>query len=137
MTKPKPKARDLIREVHREFRRLKAEAEPELLAQAQQPDKRHLVNEEMRNLIVAERVLRPCLEAVLDDLLPYSHLTAMELAIRLASLALSTGPLADQGKLVDLFLQGFPNAHDVRLAIGQVVATEWQTDAAVPEHQVN
>lgn len=126
MAKPKPEARNLILEVHREFRRVKAKLEPDLVAQASEPGKGHLANEEFRNIMVAQNVLRPCLEAVFDDLVPFSHLTCMELAIRLASYAISTAPMADQDKLVELVLAGLPNAHSLRLSLGVVIRTGWR-----------
>lgn len=124
--------RDLIRETRREFRRVKAELEPRLLAEAQEPGKAHLANEEMRNIIVAQNVLRPSLEAVVECLIPFSHLTALELAIRMASYVLSITPMEDQAKLVALFQQSFPNAHDMRLAQGVVIKTEWANDGEAP-----
>lgn len=126
MSKPKPEDRDLIREVKRKFRRVKAELEPRLLAEAKEPGKAHLEMEDMRNVLVAQNVLRPCLEATLDAMMPVSHLTCLELAIRLASYAISVAPMEDQDKMVELVIAGLPNAHTQRLAQGVVIRTEWK-----------
>lgn len=128
MPKPKPFARDLVREVKREWKRQKAELDPRLLAEAAQPGKAHLANEEFRNVLVAQSVLRPCMEATMDSMLPLSHMTVMELAIRLASYALSVAPAKDQDKLVELFLQGFAAAHTARLGLGVVIETGWRDE---------
>lgn len=124
MSKARQPDRDLTRELQRHFKRRKAQMEPELIAQA--GFKPHLANEEMRNILIAQDVLQPCLQVVMEQLLPFAHMTAMELAIRLASYALSTAPMEDQAKLVSLFMEAFPNAHDMRLALGIVIPLNWE-----------
>lgn len=130
MSNGKREHRNLIREVRREFKRCKAELEPQMLGRVD--DEPVMANEEMRNIIVAQNVLRPCMEATLEALLPYSHLTSLELAIRLASYALSTAPLEDQDKLVAMFLQVFAESHALRTARGIVIGTEWRVGDGPP-----
>lgn len=124
MSRAKNPDRQLMVETKRAFRRIKRVRDPELLAQVS--DKPHLADEEMRNVLACNEVILPFLEALVDELAPFSHMTAMELAIRLASFMLSTVPLEDQPKLVSLFMKAFPNAHDMRISLGHVIPMNWQ-----------
>lgn len=82
---------------------------------------------EVRAIQTAQNVLRLCLEATLDKLLPYSEVTCSELAIRLASYAISAAPAEDQPRLVAGVVVSFPEAHARRLEQGVRLTTTWDT----------
>lgn len=82
---------------------------------------------EQRGIQFAQNTLRPCIEATLDRLVPYTQMTCVELAVRLASYALSAAPAEDQDVIVRGFVDGFPSAHRHRLATGIRLETGWVT----------
>lgn len=83
---------------------------------------------EIANLQVAQNVLRLCLEATLERLLPYTEITPLELAIRLSSYAISAAPAEAQDNLVAAFVAMLPEAHSKRLAAGIRLETGWITE---------
>lgn len=85
-------------------------------------------NPEVRNIQVAQNTLRTCMEATLQKMMPYTHLTAIELAIRLASYALSTVPLEDQDAVKAQFMESFIDAHDMRMARNVRIDTQWRME---------
>lgn len=118
-----PDTRDaLIAAIQAHFETVKAELWPRLDAS---PDPA-FQNEEIRHIQVAQNVLRTCMEATLEKMLPYTHTTSVELAIRLASYALSIVPMEDQDYVMAGFMQTFPLAHEKRMAGGVRITTNWQ-----------
>lgn len=89
---------------------------------------------EVRNLQIAQNVLRRCLEAVLDKMLPYTALSCYELAIRLASYSISAAPLEDQDRILAAVLQSLPHAHSKRLASGTIIHNKW-AGGGLPEQE--
>ena len=124
--------RDLIKAVGAYFRSTKRQIEPSLL-QATERDPTY-GNPEIRNIQVAQNVLRTCMEATLSEMLPYSDVTPMELAIRLASYAISVLPIDRQADALQAVIATLPAAHKKRVAGGIIIKTEWGTspDAAEP-----
>ena len=116
--------RELVAAVQAHFRGVQQQLEPRLLAKSE-PE---FQLEEIRNLQYAQNTLRSCMEAALQLMLPYSHVTAIELAIRLASYSLSIVPMEDQDAVVHSFLQTFVLAHEKRMANGVRIHAEWQFD---------
>lgn len=82
---------------------------------------------EIRFVQVAQNTLRTCLEATLQAAMPYSETTPIQLAIRLASYAISALPLEQQDAALRTVIDSLPNAHSVRLARGIIIQTEWET----------
>ena len=116
--------RKLVTAVKREFARVKADVEPKLLADPR-PE---VQSEQFRNLQYAQNTLRTCMEATLTQMVPYTHETSVELAIRLASYALSIVPQEDQDLVMAQFMKSFVFAHETRVAKGIVISTEWQME---------
>lgn len=85
-------------------------------------------NPEVRNVQIAQNTLRTCMEATLQKMMPYTHLTAVELAIRMASYALSTVPMEDQEIVVAQFMQSFVSAHEMRMARNVRIDTQWRME---------
>jgi hypothetical protein len=112
----------LIAAVQANFETVKREIWPRLDAS---PDPA-FANPELRHIQVAQNVLRTCLEAALQKMLPYTHQTSVELAIRLASYSLSIVPMEDQDYVMAGFMQTFPLAHEKRMAGGVRISTNWQ-----------
>lgn len=81
---------------------------------------------ELRNINVAQNVLRDVMTALLTEMAPYGHLTALEMAKRLASYALSVVPIEDQELVVADHLAGFAEFHMDRTARGAIIKTHWR-----------
>lgn len=116
---------DLIRAVGAYFRQTKRQIEPSLL-QAIERDQAY-ADPEIRNIQVAQNVLRTCMEATLSEMLPYSELTAIELSIRLASYAISILPIERQANALQTMIATLPAAHTKRVGAGIIIKTAWGT----------
>lgn len=81
----------------------------------------------MGDVIVAQNTLRTCMEAALIRMLPYDQTALAELAIRLASYAISAAPIDDQAGLVGAVCTTLPSAHARRVAQGVMICTTWET----------
>lgn len=75
--------------------------------------------------IAAQNVLRTCLEATLERMLPYALTTPVELGIRLASYCVSALPLDVQPGAVEEFCRVFAATHAERVAGGTHLQTTW------------
>lgn len=111
-----PSQAALVNAVHGEFDR----------AQAMLADRLAGMPAGQRDIQIAQNVLRTCLEAVLVKVLPYDHTTLAELAIRMASYAVSAAPIDDQETLMAVVVQTLPEAHRRRVAQGVMISTTWQ-----------
>ena len=96
-----------------------------MLAQRPEPEFR---DPEIRFVQAAQNTLRTCLEATLEAAIPYSRLTCVELAVRLASYAISALPLEEQAQAIQAVVGTLPTAHRQRIARGVSIQAEWQTD---------
>lgn len=83
---------------------------------------------ELRNINVAQNVMRDVVSAVLDEMMPYSHKTPVEMARRLASYALSSVPLEDQEIVVAELLRTFADFHMNRTASGAIIEAHWRME---------
>lgn len=81
---------------------------------------------DVQKINVAQNTLRTCLEAALNKLVPYEANICVELAIRLASYAISAAPIEDQDVLVAQFMEAFAEAHLLRISEGKRISSEWQ-----------
>ncbi|MBB4859676.1 hypothetical protein HNO88_003005 [Novosphingobium chloroacetimidivorans] len=107
----------MIEATQAEYRRL-----AELLA----PHMVRIEDPEMRAVNVAQNVLRDAVTVVMNEMIPYTHTTVLELAFRLASYALSAAPLEDQDEIVAAFVSNFADVHLQRTSQGQVITSEWR-----------
>ena len=114
-----PHRKRLIQAVKVEYRRIHKELAPQLAA---------FPDAEVRNVNVAQNVLRDCLTVLLHEMLPYSHYAAVELSRRLASYALSVVPLEDLEAVVAAHLEGFADFHMERTAQGTFIPSDWRMD---------
>ena len=110
-----PGRRRMVESVQTEFRRVSTALAPQLAP----------LGKDLGNLNVAQNVMRDCLTAVLEEMAPYGHQSAIDIARRLASYALSTVPMEDQDEVVSAFLAGFADFHMMRTAQGAVIRSEW------------
>jgi hypothetical protein len=97
-----PERERLLKAVRTEYRRLHRLLAPQLAA---------IPDAETRNVNIAQNVMRDVLTALLSEMAPYGHDTALEMARRLASYALSVVPLEDQELVVSEHLAGFAEFH--------------------------
>lgn len=114
-----PGRKRLIEAARAEYQRLHRDLGNQLAA---------IPSAEMRNVNVAQNVLRDVLSALLNEMAPYSHETVIEMSRRLASYALSTAPLEDQDAVVAEHLTGFADFHLMRTAIGAVINSTWRME---------
>ena len=129
--RPSPQRRDLIKAVQALFRSTKRQIEPSLIQAAEREPS--YGNPEIRNIQVAQNVLRTCMEATLSEMLPYSDVTAIELSIRLASYAISVLPIERQADALQAMIATLPEAHTKRVGAGIIIKTEWgSADASTP-----
>lgn len=119
----KKTTRDVIRAVTADIRSAQAAIEP-LLAKRSEPE---FQIPEVRYVQAAQNTLRTCLEATLKAGQPYSDVICIELAIRLASYAISALPLEHQDGALQTVISSLPSAHSSRLAKGVIIQTEWET----------
>lgn len=112
-----PGRRRLISAVTAEYHRLHKDLAPALA---------RLGNDELANINVAQNVIRDCLTALFGEMTPFEHVSAIEMARRMASYALSTVPIEDQDEVVAAHLAGFADFHMMRTAQGAIITTEWQ-----------
>jgi hypothetical protein len=91
-------------------------------------------------VLIAQNTIRPCLEATLKELTPFGVLLLGELAIRLASYAISAAPADIQGDLLQAVMNGLPDAHALRMSKGIALRSVWDVEDAGPaiaKHHLN
>jgi hypothetical protein len=120
----KKEQRDLVRATKKMFAHVRKEMEPNLLIRPEP----QWQQESYRNLQYAQNVIRTCMEASLQEMLPYTHEVSVELAIRLASYSLSIVPMEDQDYVMALFMKNFSYAHERRMDQGLRIETQWADD---------
>lgn len=119
-----PVQQTLVDAVQAEFDRVLADIGPQL---DQRPEPQ-FAQPDYRNIQAAQNALRTCIEALLVKMIPYGETVPIELAIRLASYALSALPIEAQEPAVVAFAEIFPTAHSRRISQGIRLSTTWQTD---------
>lgn len=112
-----PSQKRMVKAVRAEFDRLHRDIRMDSLPREVSPEE--------RNLIVAQNTLRTCMEACLERMLPYSAATPLDLAVRLASYALSALPAESQVDAVDQLHEVLKIAHPQRLQQGIRLSTTW------------
>jgi hypothetical protein len=128
---PDPRETEVHRAARARFAAIKDQLVPKMAARA--ANEPAFANPEVMNLQVAQNVLRECLEAVLKEMIPFSALTAGELAIRLASYAISVAPLDEQAEVMRWVLPTLPVAHASRLNRGIMIQSSWYMPAGPSE----
>lgn len=119
-----PTAQALVRAVRAEFERVLDDIGP-IMDRRPEPQFR---DPEVRNVQAAQNALRTCLEAIYERMLPYGFTTPIELAIRLASYALSVLPAEHQNEALETFIRSFPTAHRRRIREGTRLEAGWITE---------
>ncbi|MDR6954192.1 hypothetical protein J2X65_003560 [Ancylobacter sp. 3268] len=104
------------------FERVKVETDRRLAASKQRG-----VPPQMAKVAAAQNALRGCMEVVFDHCLPYDQLFVMEMAIRLASYAISSAPIEAHKKMCELVAEALPGALERRVREGIAMHTQWGT----------
>ncbi len=90
-----------------------------------------------QELIAAQNVLRDCISVVLNECMPIDDSFCAELAVRLASYAISVIPLQRQDQACRAVSEALHDAHFSRIRAGVSIPATWITDgvehANVPE----
>lgn len=122
-----PTQQTLVNAIQAEFDRVLADIGPRLDAHPDPAARKP----ENRNIQAAQNALRTCIEATYEKLVPYGETIPVELAIRLASYAISVLPAEAQAAATAAFLETFPTAHVRRLTQGIRIDSEWVTEGRV------
>ena len=77
-------------------------------------------------MLAAQNAIRDCMKAVLNECVPIDVQFCGELAIRLASYAISVAPIEDQDNLVALVVMHLRDTHRDRLRAGVVIKSDWE-----------
>lgn len=86
---------------------------------------------DIRYVQAAQNTLRTCIEATLEEAGEFTPGLCVELAIRLASYAISAIPLEDQHSALEMVRASLPGAHRARLAAGIAIRIDWMSDGRV------
>lgn len=81
-----------------------------------------------KELIAAQNVLRDCITVVVNDCMPIDELFCAELALRLASYAVSIVAVERQEAVAKVVANSFEKMHHDRMKKGIGVQSEWMTD---------
>lgn len=90
-------------------------------------------DEDQRAAIVCQNALRTCMEAAIDQAIPFSAALPVELAVRLASYAISVLPIEQHEAALSAVAASLPAAHRARIAKGVMIQTTWASDGELPE----
>lgn len=118
---PKPQ-RDLIKAVKAEYQRNTQELAPRFAAH---PHPR-MADPQVQAAVIAQNTLRTCLEATLQAVGPYTPELLADLALRLASYAISAAPIEDHDLLVSHVVRNLADAHMARVDQGVVIRADWE-----------
>lgn len=86
------------------------------------------VTEEQKAAIAAQNVLRDCMTVIFNECTPYSEAFPIDLAVRLASYAISNLPVEKQDVAAHLVGKNLPVVHATRLKQGIFLQSTWETD---------
>lgn len=123
----KPTTAAVIKAVRTDLRKGKSDVD-RLLAGRTEPE---FQDPDVRFAQAAQNTLRTCLEATFDEAGGFSGGLCVELAIRLASYAISALPLEEQHNALELVLRSLPSAHKARLSKGVVIRVDWMKNGQV------
>ncbi|MGR9441646.1 hypothetical protein [Rhizobium leguminosarum] len=79
-------------------------------------------------IIAAQNTLRKCMEVVFEECMPYDEIFCGEMAVRLATYAISAVPIERHGLVLNAVIEGLPAALARRVREGIAIRTEWETD---------
>ena len=85
------------------------------------------VLEQMPNIIAAQNTLRTCMEVVFNECLPYDEYFLAEMAVRLATYAISAAPIERHQVLAGAVVDGIPPALERRVREGVSIRSKWVT----------
>lgn len=77
--------------------------------------------------IVAQNALRVCLEVVYEECMPFDENLCGEIAVRMASYAISMAPIERQEALLEAVMGALPGAHARRLKDRITLLSTWET----------
>lgn len=84
------------------------------------------LREAIPQAIIAQNVMRDLMTAVFMETAPFGQIFCEEMALRLASYAISAAPIEDQSLMVDRVTKRLPGVHTERLRQGFVIETQWR-----------
>lgn len=100
-------------------RRAKRELEPELAKlPADTP-------EHVKQALIAQNVMRICLETVLREMLPYDPLFLTELGTRLAAYCVTAGPPWHQALMIEAMQLGLEQMVENKQKTGSGIRADW------------
>lgn len=81
--------------------------------------------EHLRKALVAQNVMRICLETVMREMLPYDPLFLVELGNRLAAYTVTAGPPAMQHLMIEAIQTGLPGMVENKIKTASGIKAEW------------
>jgi hypothetical protein len=93
----------------------------------------HGAHPQVKELMAAQNVLRDCITVVFNECMPIDRSFVLEMAMRLASYAVSVAPVEDQMILARGVTQLFEDFHLKRMQQGIGIPADWITDGV--EHK--
>lgn len=105
------------------FAKTKAKTDPLVLAQRNPGAPPYA-----KNMIAAQNVLKDCITTIVNECMPIEDDFCGELAVRLASYAISIVPVERQQELSEIVAKSLPAAHLARMKAGVGISAQWVTD---------
>ena len=81
--------------------------------------------EHLRKALIAQNVMRLCLETLLREMLPYDPLFLVELGNRLAAYTVTAGPPAMQHLMIEAIQTGLPGMVENKIKTASGIKAEW------------
>lgn len=79
-------------------------------------------------IIAAQNVLRDCISVIFNECMPIDRTFIAEMALRLASYAVSVAPIEDQEGISAIVGASFQKMHHARMKAGIYIESKWVTD---------
>ncbi len=84
--------------------------------------------EHLRQALVAQNVMRICLETTLREMLPYDPLFLTELGTRLAAYCVTAGPPWHQQLMIEAMQLGLEPMVENKQKTGSVIRADWKQE---------
>lgn len=83
---------------------------------------------DQKSAIAAQNVLRDCMTVIMNECAPFTDALPIDVAVRMASYAISVLPIEQQETALNSVLILLPEAHARRMRQGIHIDTDWVTD---------
>lgn len=84
--------------------------------------------EHLRQALIAQNVMRICLETTLREMLPYDPLFLTELGTRLAAYCVTAGPPWHQALMIEAMQLGLEPMVENKQKTGSIIRSDWSQE---------